>query len=365
MVDLAAARLTIDLDALAHNFHLLAREAAGADVAPVLKADGYGLGAGPIARRLWAEGARRFFVARLAEGAALREALGPRRPAVIYVLDGLTPGSAAGLTAADLTPVLANASQVAAASAWAGGLERPLRVALQVDSGMHRQGLSPEEAAALATSADGLRGLELDLVMSHLGSASRPGDPRNSRQLAQFLETRRRFPQARASLAASAGAFLGPDYRFDVVRPGVSLYGGGPTDRPDGRIRAVARLDAPILDIRRVAAGEAVGYGSALVMPRDGRVALVGAGYADGLIRQARRGGMAWIAESLRPLLSVDMDLAIVDLGDTAAALGEPVELLGPHVLLDDLALAAKTVAHEVLVRLSRRAERVYLGAVD
>jgi alanine racemase len=364
MADPASARLTIDLDALAHNFHLLSREAAGAEVAPVLKADGYGLGAAAIGRRLWAEGARSFFVARLAEGEDLRKALGPERAAVIYVLDGLTPASADRLCAAGLAPVLASEAQVAAASAWAAEHGRAMPVALQIDSGMHRQGLSPDEAAALSRSPDRLRGLELGLIISHLGSASRPADARNARQLAGFLQARAQFPKARASLAASAGVFLGPAYRFDLVRPGVNLYGGGPADRPDGRLRTVVTLEAPILDIRHVPAGEIVGYGSNFTTTRPTRVAVVGAGYADGLIRQARRGGAAWIAGARRPLLSVDMDLAIVDLADAEARLGEPVELLGPHILLDDLAAAAKTVAHEVLVRLSRRAERVYLGAV-
>lgn len=364
MADHAAARLTIDLDALAHNFHVLAREAAGAEVAPVLKADGYGLGAAPIARRLWAEGARSFFVARLCEGEALREALGPDRQAVIYVLDGLTAGSAPRLTAARLTPVLASVDQVAAASAWAATGGRPLPVALQVDSGMHRQGVSPDEARALTQSRDRLRGLDLGLVMSHLGSASRPKDARNSSQLARFLEVRNLFPESRASLAASAGVFLGPDYRFDLVRPGVSLYGGGPCDRPDPRLKAVASLQAPILDIRRVAAGEIVGYGSNPAMTHPARVAVVGAGYADGVIRRTRRGGTVWAAGALRPLLSVDMDLAVFDLGEAEAALDDPVELLGSHVLLDDVAAAAGTVAHEVLVRLSQRAVRIYLGAV-
>ena len=107
-----STRLTIDLDALAHNYAVLQAHAPGADMAPVVKADGYGLGAGPIARRLWAEGARAFFVARLSEGEALRAALTPDRPATIYVLDGLTPGTGQRLHAADLTPALTSLAQL-------------------------------------------------------------------------------------------------------------------------------------------------------------------------------------------------------------------------------------------------------------
>ncbi|MGH6963331.1 MAG: alanine racemase, partial [Phenylobacterium sp.] len=119
MAELAATRLTIDLGALTHNHGVLRREAAGAEVAPVLKADGYGLGAGAIGARLWDDGARTFFVARLSEGEALRAALGPVRPATIYVLDGFTAGSGARLAASDLRPALSTLPQVSAAQAWA------------------------------------------------------------------------------------------------------------------------------------------------------------------------------------------------------------------------------------------------------
>jgi alanine racemase len=227
---------------------------------------------------------------------------------------------------------------------------------------MNRQGLTPEEARALAQGKDGLRSLQVALLMSHLGSASSPDDPRNSKQLADFVALRPEFPEARASLAASAGIFLGADYRFDLARPGISLYGGGPFERPDGRLKAVAKLTAPILDIRNLRPGDRVGYGSAVRVARPVRAAVVGAGYADGVIRGSRAGGYAWLDGARRPLLVVNMDLTVIEIGQAQAKIGEAVELLGPNALLDDVAAAAGTVAHEVLVRLSRRAERVYLG---
>ncbi|MDB5475978.1 MAG: alr [Phenylobacterium sp.] len=364
MAEPAVARLTIDLDALAHNFHVLKGEAGGAELAPVVKADGYGLGAGPVARRLWAEGARSFFVARLAEGEVLRAALGAERPATIYVLDGFTAGAGPRLSAAELTPALLSVAQVAAASAWAAGAGRPWNVALHVDTGMNRQGLTPDEARALVQGHGGLRGLHVDLLMSHLGSATTPDDPRNSNQLSAFSELRREFPDARASLAASAGIFLGEAYRFDLARPGISLYGGGPFERPDDRLQAVATLSAPIVDIRNLRPGDIVGYGSSVRAERPMRTAVVAAGYADGLIRAAKAGGYGWLDGARRRLLVVTMDLTVLEIGETEAQVGDPVELLGPNARLDDLAAAAGTVAHEVLVRLSRRAERRYLGEV-
>lgn len=357
-----SARLTIDLDALAYNFAALRAEAPGAEAAPVVKADGYGMGAGPVSRRLWAEGARAFFVARLSEGEALRAALGAERPAVIYVLDGFLPGTGERLAAADLTPVLASLPQVEAASAFAAASGKALPVALQADTGMNRQGIGLDETKALAAS-DRLRNLDVRLIMSHLGSATTPADARNELQLDRFRQVRPLFSEAPASFAASAGIMLGQDFRAQVIRPGISLYGGGPEERPDSRLKAVATFEAPILYIRNVQPGEMIGYGSNVVADRPMRLAIVAAGYADGIIRAGGRGGgYGWIAGARRPLVMVTMDLIGLDIGDAPVGIGEFVELLGPNVPIDDVAAAAGTVAHECLVRLGGRAERIYLG---
>ncbi|MDZ4370066.1 MAG: alanine racemase [Phenylobacterium sp.] len=354
------ARLVIDLDALAHNLKVIADASAGADVAAVVKADGYGLGVGPVARRLWIEGVRRFFVARVAEGEALRRELGDR-DAAIYVFDGLPPGTADRFDAAGLTPVIASLPQASAALALAAA-RGGYAVALQVDTGMNRQGLTLEEARALVAAPGGLRGLDVPLLVSHLGSAADPTEARNAQQLARFREARALFPSALASFAASSGAFLGPDYRQDVVRAGVSLFGGGPEERPDPRLRAVATLTAPILDIRNLRPGDRLSYGETFTAERPTRVAVVAAGYADGVVRAAMGRSHAWAAGARRAVLAINMDLTIIDISDAALSPGDPVELLGPNALLDDLATAAGTVAHEVLVRLGHRAERVYVG---
>lgn len=354
------ARLTIDLDALAHNRAVLAAEAPGAEIAAVVKSDGYGLGVGPVARRLHAEGTRSFFVARVAEGEALRVELADR-DAAIYVLDGLVNGTAERFAAASLTPVIATLDQALAAISL-GDLSGASGIALQVDTGMNRQGLTLAEARKLANAPAFPGRLRVTFVMSHLGSATDPNEARNPQQLARFREARALFPNARASLSASAGAFLGPDYHHNMIRAGVSLFGGGPEERPDPRLKAVVTLTAPILDIRNLQPGDRVGYGASFTADRTMRVAVVAAGYTDGVIRAAMGKGYAWAAGGLRPMLAVNMDLLVIDLGDGRAAVGDPAELLGPHALLDDLAAAAGTVAHEILVGLSPRAERIYIG---
>lgn len=345
----AEARLTVDLDALAANHALLRRQAGGAEVAPVVKADAYGIGVGPVARRLAAEGARSFFVARVAEGEALRAILGAG-PA-IYVLDGCPPGAGARLLAARLTPVLNSVEQT---RDWRGG-----PCALHVDTGLNRLGVSPDEAGALAAS-----GLRVEVLISHLSCADAPGNPMNASQLAAFRALRPLFPAARASLANSGGVFLGEDYHFDLVRPGITLYGGGPFEAPDPRIAAVVTFEAPILQVREAPAGAAIGYGGGFVTPAPTRIAIVAAGHADGVLRSAHPAGFVWFEGARRPMLGrISMDLVAVDVtACDAARPGAFVQLLGPQALVDDVAAAAGTISYELLTRLSPRAARTWRG---
>ena len=360
----ARTRLTIDLDALAHNYAQLAALAGAAETAPVVKADGYGLGAAPVAERLWAEGARSFFVARLEEGEDLRAALGPDRPARLFVFDGAPPGSAARLVEANLIPVLSSPAQIEVYAACARARGGPLPCAIQVDTGMNRLGLRPEELQALVAATDRLTGLDIQLILSHLACADTEEHRMNAQQAGRFKKARALLPAVPASLANSAGVFLGPDFHHDLVRPGIALYGGGPFGKAHPKLKPVATLTAPILQVRAVAQGETVGYGAAFQAERACRVAVVAAGYADGVLRAASGQGQAWFAGDFRPILGrISMDLLAIDVTACEdAAPGALVELLGPHVLVDDAAAAAGTVSYEVLTRLGQRAERVYLG---
>jgi alanine racemase len=356
----ADARLTVDLNALAANFALVRRLAGGVEVGPVVKADGYGLGAAAVARRLQAEGAEQFFVARVSEGEALRAILGAE-PAIL-VLDGCPPGAAERLAAARLTPVLNSAAQIAD---WRAGGPRSAPLALHVDTGMSRLGLRADDLEALSAPGAGLDGGAVALVISHLSCASWPDHALNGRQQAAFAAVRAMFPQAQASLANSAGVFLGEPYHFDMVRPGVALYGGGPFGACDARLAPVATLEAPVLQLREVAAGESVGYGATFTAPSSMRIAIVAAGYADGVLRAQSPSGYGWLDGRRRALLGrVSMDLIAIDVSDASDVRpGAMVELLGPHVALDDVAGWSGTISYEVLTRLSARAERRYLGA--
>lgn len=338
-----SARLTVDLDALARNFHML--QAIGqAPVHPVVKADAYGLGAGPVARRLMAEGARVFFVARCVEGERLRAALGPE-PA-IYVLDGCLSGQTERLLEARLRPVLNDADQLAR---W----PKDAPCGLQIDTGMNRLGFRPEDAP------DPFAGL--DLILSHLACADDPSEPMNARQRDAFAAAAQRYPGVVRSFANSGGVFLGPDYAFDALRPGICLYGGGPEGRPNPRIEAVASLTADILQLRDVPAGESVGYSRGFKAGRPLRVATVGAGYADGVLRSYSPRGLVFVAGEFRPILGrVSMDVLAVDATGIDVGVGDAVELFGRHRPIDAAAAAAGTIAYELLTAITARVPRLH-----
>lgn len=340
------ATLTVDLNALAANFHTL-EAVGGVPVHPVVKADSYGLGAVACATRLLAEGARTFFVARTAEGEALRAALGPEP--VIYVLDGCLNGHAGRLASATLRPVLNTPAQLAEWRGAAGGA-----AGLQIDTGMNRLGFRVEDAPE---PFDGLT-----LVLSHLACSDDPSEPMNARQRGAFAAAARRYPGATRSFANSGGVFLGPDYAFDALRPGICLYGGGPEGRPDPRIKAVATLQAEILQVRDVPAGESVGYSRGFRAEAPTRIATCAAGYADGLLRAYSPTGAVFVAGQTRSIVGrVSMDVCAVDVSGLDVAVGDRVELYGPNRLLDDAAAAAGTISYELLTSITPRVPRVYV----
>ncbi len=358
MTDASAARLTVDLDAIAANYATLTSQ-SDAEIAPVVKADGYGLGAAQVAARLMAEGATQFFVARIAEGEQLRSAL--KQPkAAIYVLDGCPPHAASRLQAAQLMPVLNSLEQVEAWRSWGGGA-----AALMLDTGLNRLGLTPEDAQTLAANGAGLSGVDVKFVMSHLACADEPAHPMNPLQRDRFKALAALFPKARVSLAASDGLFLGPSFAFDMARTGICLYGGGPEARPDPRIRPVVTFDAPIMQVRTLKAGDTAGYGAAFTADRSMQLAVVAAGYADGVLRAASPRAYGSVAgRRARVVGRISMDLTLYDVTDLLDARpGAMMQIIGPDIPVDEAAHAAGTIAYELLTRLSGRAERVYKGA--
>ena len=362
----AGARMTVDLAAIAANWKALAGLVAGGGhaTAAVVKGDGYGTGLEEAASAFATAGATTFFVALPDEGLRLRAAV---PDAVIYVLDGLI-GTPELYGRADLRPVLGSWPEIEAWTAFrkAGGTTG---AALHVDTGMNRLGLTLHEALALAREERTLRQLGLDLVISHLACADTPDNAMNRRQLALFREVRNQFPGIAASLANSAGVFLGPDYHFDLVRPGIALYGGVAVSGVTNPMRPVVTLEARVLAVREVEEGDSVGYGATEHVKRPTRLAILAIGYADGYHRAAgasdeKRGAAAFIRGQRAPLVArVSMDLIAIDVTKIpGVAAGDWAELFGRHIPVDEVARHAGTIGYEFLTGLGRRLERRYTG---
>ena len=358
----AGGRLRIDLAALANNWRAVAKRAANAETGAVVKADAYGIGIEPAVGALSAAGCRTLFVALVDEGLRARS-VAPE--ATIYILNGLFAGSGPLLAAGGLRPILGSMPEI---EEWAAlSLRGKPLAAIHVDTGMNRLGLSLAEARILAGRTDLLAAIRPALVMSHLVSADTPENRSNAAQLERFREVRSLFPGVPASLANSAGVLLGPDYHFDLVRPGISLFGGraSATVPP---LSVVATAEARVIQVREGEPGETVGYGGAETLRRRARLAVLAAGYADGYHRMAgssdaRPGARAYIRGRFAPLIGrVSMDLVTVDVtGVPNVVRGDWAELFGPHIPVDEAAAHAGTMGYEMLTSLGHRYERTYL----
>ena len=334
-------RLRLDAAALVANWRWL-QSASGTVAGAAVKADGYGLGAVEVTRRLGAAGCRDFFVSSWAEA----EALGPLpKGASLSVLHGVGPDDVAAALASSARPVLNTPAQVARWKAVAPGRSCDV----MVDTGMNRLGLRADEVAV----ADGLH---IDTVMSHLACADED-HPLNAVQLARFGAVRAGVPARRYSLANSAGICLGSDYGFDLVRPGLALYGGIPRDEAVGRLAQVAFPEAEVIQRRTVRAGESVGYGATWVAAAETEVAVVNIGYADGYWRGFGGSGAAVIDAMRLPLLGrVSMDLVAVDCS-AAPGLSEG-DWVGVEFDLVEAAGATGMSQYELLTGLGDRFER-------
>jgi alanine racemase len=359
--DRATAVLDIDLAAIAANWRFLAATVAPARCAAVVKANGYGLGAAPVAAALLAAGCRHFYVATLDEGIALRAALGAD-PA-IAVLNGPPPGATGDFVDNRLIPVLNHPGQIECwqqEAARRGGLP----AILHIDTGLARLGLSPADFAALADQPGRAGAVRWCGLVSHLACADTSDHPLNREQRARFLAARRRWPEVPASLAASSGIFLGADFHFAEVRPGAALYGVNPCPGTPNPMRPCVRLHARILQLRQIDRGEPVGYGAAHVMDRPALLAIVAVGYADGWLRSLSHRGCGWFAGQRLPLLGrVSMDLATFDVSAIDPAKLHPgmmIELIGDCYGVDDAAADAGTIGYEILCALGQRYHRVY-----
>jgi alanine racemase len=307
-----------------------------------IKADAYGLGAVEALRALHEAGCRDFFVSIWSEAQELGQI---PADATLGVLHGVGVDDVEAALNSTARPVLNSVEQVSRWKQIASGRSCDV----MIDTGMNRLGLRPDETGILD-------GLEIETLHSHLACADEDNDL-NTKQLQRFREVAAAIPARRYSLANSAGIYLGRDYSFDLVRPGLALYGGIPRHEAEGEIRQVAHVEAQVVQRRTIRAGESCGYGATFVADANTKAAILNIGYADGYLRSFSSKGTVFAGEFALPVLGrVSMDLVAVSC-DAAPGLGE-----GEWVEIDyDLKTAAEASGlsqYELLTTLGSRFER-------
>jgi alanine racemase len=362
--------LSIDLTAIHANYRMLAGRVVPGECAAVVKGDAYGCGIEPVTQTLIRAGCQTFFVAQLAEARRVRALA---REAVIYVLNGFSSEAGPAFVETYARPVINSSVELAewdhfvSGTGWSGG------AALHVDTGMNRLGLTVEEAVAVAGRIQ-MENHGITLLMSHLACADQPNHPLNDQQIRQFRELRSLFRGISSSLANSPGIFLDASTYCDLVRPGVALYGGNPTPGRPNPMRPVIDLKCRILQVRNVPKGATVGYGATWTAKRPTRIAVIAAGYADGIPRSAAIAAPAASPDGpLREVIVADkrcrvvgrvsMDLLAVDVTDLPVEVvrrHDLATLIGGPLTIDTVAAQAGTIDYELLTNLGRRFHRVW-----
>ena len=351
------AKLSIDLDAIAENWRAIRDMVSPSKAGAVVKANAYGLGIRPVARRLWRAGCTTYFVASAEEGLELR-ALLPE--AEIVALSAYLPADIREMGEHKVIPVLNHLDDL---DLWAAQ-DRKTGAWLHIDTGMNRLGLSSGEWQDLLADAPDWTRWGICGLISHFACADEPDHPLNlaQQQAANRASEASGLP---LSLGNSAGCFLGQRYRGDLVRPGMALYGLNPTPHRSNPMRPVVGLEARILQIRQVSQVGTVGYGASAGVDPGQVLATVGLGYADGFHRALSNIGKLYFQGEPLPLVGrVSMDSVVVDITRVQEKIlpGDWLEVIGPHQPADDIADAAGTIGYEILTSLGRRYARHYIG---
>ncbi len=354
-----SAEARIDLSALRHNFQRVRQSAPQSRVMAVIKANAYGHGMLHAAQAL--DDADAFAVARLDEALSLRSA-GIKQP--IVLLEGISGASELlPLTQFDLDTVVHNDAQIALLEQ--NRTQKPITVWLKIDTGMHRIGLAPDQAATAWQRLQACDAVAKPIrFMTHFANADLRGDARNAAQITQFSAALAGLQGERSS-ANSAAILSLPETHTDWVRPGIMLYGVSPFS--DGRaqdenLRPVMTLSAHLIAVNRYRKGDAIGYGGEWQCPEDMPVGVAAIGYGDGYPRHARTGTPVLIDGVRVPLIGrVSMDMITLDLrAKPDAQIGTPVVLWGEGLPVEEIAACARTIAYQLLCGVSARVRSSY-----
>ncbi len=358
-----SARLTIDLSALQNNYRTMREKSGTAETAAVVKSNAYGIGLAQAVPALSAAGCEVFFVATLAEALQCRQYADKAK---IICFNGYNKSDDAIYRRHAIWPSLTNLAHV---KDWQTTCQThdAVPAVLHLDTGFNRLGLDQVELESLIANPDLFTGWELGLIMSHLACADTPDHPMNKAQLERFRDALARLPKAPASLANSAGIWLGSAFHFDLTRCGISLYGAAAQDAATA-LETVVEVFAHIVQLRDISAGDTVGYGAGFRSSRDMRIGIISVGYADGINRAAGHAnppfGRVQIGGQAADIIGrISMDLMAIDLTDHPKNidLGQEVEIIGRNASIDALAKASNTIAYELLTKLGSRYKRNYV----
>ena len=343
-----SATLRINLTSISENWNQLQQLSNPKVItAAVVKANAYGLGVNPVATHLLKTGVTTFFVSTVDEAVELRQIL--NKSVDIYYLNGYSNGDLDALNEYNVMPVLNSLNQINIFKKQTF----QKKAALQIDVGMNRLGISETDISKVKAT---LASLKINLILGHLSSANEEIAPQNTEQFNLFCKLSSAFQHIPKSLAATGGIILGEKYHFNVTRPGIGLFGGNPLKTAEN----VVMIDLPVLQVKKIGKNEGVGYSHTFITSKPKKIAIVAAGYADGLFRQLSNRG-ALYAENVRcPIIGrVSMDLLTVDISKLSEV-PATLSALNRTQTIDTLADHSSTISYEILTSLGSRYKRVY-----
>lgn len=350
----AFASLNIDLSAIINNYQFIRSQSSSAECAAVVKANAYGLGMDRIAPALFNEAeCKTFFVANIVEAVNLRAFL---PDATIYVFNGLFEDQVETFIEYNIRPVLNDPDQI---KLWSG---KSKPCAIHFDTGINRLGLNHKQASEFLNSP---HDLNLSLIMSHLVRSEEKEHRTNQDQLERFKKIANELDNTPASLSNSGGVFLGPEYHFDLLRPGIMLYGGNPgiPQLPSG-IKKVIEIKGKILQIRALEVGEKVGYNAIWQADCPSRIAIVNLGYADGQLKVTGSNNRVFIAGHHALIIGkTSMDMVAVDITEPEfdqITIKDEVELLGSNITLEMVGEVSTLGQYKILTGTGQRYAKNY-----
>lgn len=359
---LYCAAAVINLNNLVENYRdLKSQLCPGTVIGAVLKADAYGFGAIPVGKVLYKEGCRDFFVATAKEGIEVREVVGD--DAKIYTLIGMIDGCEQFHYDYNIVPVLNNLHQIEIWSDFSKKIGKRLDAAVQIDTGMNRNGIKENEAIEFHQKIK--ESFNLLFILSHLACADDLKSKMNTLQLSKFKKMLKLFGEnTRGSLSATNGIFLGYDYQFDIVRPGKGLYGFSIREDKVGSLKPVMDIYAKVIQIDEVLPGESIGYGATFVANKKMKTITVGLGYADGFMRKFYGFGYGFFnGKRISVVGRISMDYIVLDASEIDdIKIGDWVAFTSSEYTLEKWALELKTLPHEVACKLGPRIKKVYIG---